>query len=100
MLMWVSPYWIGAVLREDRDAAFLLDVSRVHDAFGDLLVFAEGAGLAQQLVDEGGLAVVNVGDDGDVADGAGHGEGGKSLKGRGFYHVLWRAQHGFVSGAC
>ena len=34
----------------------------------DLLVFAEGAGLAQQLVDERGLAVVDVGDDGDVAE--------------------------------
>src|SRR5690606_2070263 len=53
------------------------------------LVLAEGAGLAQQLVDEGGLAVVDVGDDGDVADGAGHG-GGKSLKGHGFYHGLRR----------
>jgi hypothetical protein len=45
--------------------------------------------LAQQLVDEGGLAVVDVSNDGDVANGAGHG-GGKSLKGRGFYHGLRR----------
>jgi hypothetical protein len=29
---------------------------------------AEGAALAQQLVDHGGLAVVDVGNDGDVAD--------------------------------
>jgi hypothetical protein len=42
-------------------------VVAVHHALGDLLV-AEGAGLAQQLVDQGGLAVVDVGDDGDVAD--------------------------------
>ena len=28
----------------------------------------EGAGLAQHGVDEGGLAVIDVGDDGDVAD--------------------------------
>ena len=41
---------------------------RVHHALGDLLVLAEGAGLAQQLVDQRGLAVVDVGDDGDVAD--------------------------------
>jgi hypothetical protein len=33
-----------------------------------LLVVAEGAGLAQQLVDQGGFAVVNVGDDGDIAN--------------------------------
>ena len=31
------------------------------------LVFAEGAGLLQQAVDQRGLAVVDVRDDGDVA---------------------------------
>ena len=36
-------------------------------ALGHLLVLAEGAGLLQQLVDERGLAVVDVGDDRDVA---------------------------------
>ena len=33
----------------------------------DPLVVAEGAGLLQQAVDQRGLAVVDVGDDGDVA---------------------------------
>jgi hypothetical protein len=37
------------------------------------LVVAERAGLAQQSVDKRGLAVVDVGDDGDVADGLVHG---------------------------
>jgi len=64
-----------AVLGQDGDAAFFFDIPRVHDAFADLLVFTEGAGLAQELVDEGGLAVVDVGDDCNVADGAGHGVG-------------------------
>ena len=32
----------------------------------------ESAGLTQELVNEGGLAVVDVGDDGDIANGAGH----------------------------
>ena len=32
------------------------------------LVGAEGAGLAEKLIDERGLAVINVSDDGDVAD--------------------------------
>jgi hypothetical protein len=36
---------------------------------GDGFVGTEGAGLAEHGVDEGGLAVVDVGDDGDVADG-------------------------------
>ena len=63
-----------AVLGQDRDAALALEVVRVHDALGDLLVGAEGAALAQQLVDQRRLAVVDVGDDGDVSDLAGHAE--------------------------
>ena len=61
------------VLGQDGDAALALELVRVHDALGDGLVGAEGAGLAQHGVDQRGLAVVDVGDDGDVADGAGHG---------------------------
>ncbi|CAG9262794.1 hypothetical protein BDI4_720005 [Burkholderia diffusa] len=61
-----------AVLRENRDPALFFDVVRVHHPLGNLLVLAEGAGLAEQLVDERGLAVVDVSDDGDVAKGAGH----------------------------
>jgi hypothetical protein len=34
----------------------------------DLLVFAEGTGLTQQLVDQRGFAVIDVSDDGDVAN--------------------------------
>ncbi len=58
----------GAVLGQDGDAAFAFEVVAVHHALGDLLVLAEGAALAQQLVDQRGLAMVDVGDDGDVAD--------------------------------
>ena len=58
----------GAVLGQDRDAALSLDGVVVHHGVDHLLVLGEGAGLAQQLVDHGGLAVVHVGDDGDVAD--------------------------------
>ena len=57
------------VLGEDGDAALSFEVVGVHDALGDGFIGAEGAGLAQHGVDEGGLAVVDVGDDGDVADG-------------------------------
>ena len=66
----------GAVLGQDGDAALLLEVVRVHHALGDVLVRGEGAGLLQQLVDQRGLAVVDVGDDGDVAQGDGTWEGG------------------------
>ena len=37
-------------------------------ALGHLLMLAERAGLAEELVDEGGLAVIDMGDDRDVAD--------------------------------
>ena len=40
----------------------------VHDPFGDLLVCAEQAALVQQRVHQGGLAVIDMGDDGDIAD--------------------------------
>ncbi len=54
-------------LGEDRDTALALEVVRVHRAFGDALVLAEGTRLLQEAVDQRGLAVVDVGDDRDVA---------------------------------
>jgi hypothetical protein len=58
----------GDVLGEDGDAAFAFEVVAVEQA-----VLAGGLALgdvelAQDGVDEGGFAVVDVGDDGDVAD--------------------------------
>ena len=58
----------GGVLRQNGDAALLLDGVIVHHAVGNLLVFAENAALLEHLVDERGLAVVNVRDDGDIAE--------------------------------
>ncbi len=55
------------VLGQNRDAALALEVGAVHRALGHPLVGAEGAALVQQRVDQGGLAVVDVRDDGDVA---------------------------------
>jgi hypothetical protein len=40
----------------------------VHRAFGHGLIFAEGAGLFQQVVDQRGLAVVDMRDDRDIAE--------------------------------
>ena len=54
-------------LGQDGDAALFFEIVRIHHAFGDALVLAEGAGLLEQAVDERGLAMVDVGDDGDVA---------------------------------
>jgi hypothetical protein len=57
------------VLGEDGDAALALQIVGVHDAIGDGLVGAECAALAKHGVDQRGLAVIDVGDDGDVEDG-------------------------------
>jgi hypothetical protein len=55
------------VLGEDGDPALPLEVARVHDPLGHLLVVAERPALPEHEVDERGLAMVDVGDDGDVA---------------------------------
>ena len=77
----------GAVLGGDGDAALALEVIGVHEALLDLLVVAEAAGELEESVDDGGLAVVDVRDDGDVADFVllhvlrwGEGEGNRSAK--------------------
>ena len=55
------------VLRENGDAALALELVAVHRALGHALVRAECAALVQHRVDERGLAMIDVGDDGDVA---------------------------------
>jgi hypothetical protein len=56
------------VLRANGDSFFALEIHRVHHAFLDFLVGAKGAGLTQKLIDERGLAVINVRNDGDVTN--------------------------------
>src|SRR5690606_33853980 len=55
------------VLGQDGDAALLFLIVGVHYALGQHGAFVQRPGVFQQAVDEGGLAVVDVGDDGDVA---------------------------------
>src|SRR3990167_4927188 len=66
------------VLRQDRNAALFFKIIGIHHARIDVLIVAEGAGLTQQLIDQGRLAMVDVRDDGDVSDGA-----------FGIWHDLW-----------
>ena len=54
-------------LGQDGDAALALEVVGIHGAFDLALVLAVDARLLQQPVDQRGLAVVDVGDDGDIA---------------------------------
>jgi hypothetical protein len=56
------------VLGEDGDALLALQVAGVHDPVDHGGPLAERARLAQHGVHEGGLAVVDVRDDGDVAE--------------------------------
>ena len=59
----------GGVLGQDGDALFLLEVTAVHHAFlGVVTAVVQRPGLPQHRVDQGGLAVVDVGDDGDVTE--------------------------------
>ena len=67
----VLPLDTGA-LGKDGYPALFLQVIGIHSPFLDPLVVAEGPRLAKQLVDQRGLAVVDVGDDGDIAQAAGH----------------------------
>ena len=61
------PVVDGGVLGQDGDAALALEVVVVHRALGHPLVGAEHAALMEQRIDQGGLAVIDVGDDRDVA---------------------------------
>ena len=54
-------------LGQNGDAALALQIVGIHGALDHALVVAVGAGLLQQAIDQRGLAVVDVGDDGDVA---------------------------------
>ena len=56
----VVPPADRGVLGEDRDAALAFDRIRVHHPVDQRLARIEGAGLAQQLVDERGLAVIDI----------------------------------------
>ncbi len=58
----------GRVFGEDGDAALALQFVRIHHSFDVMLVGAKGAALLQHGVDQRGLAVVDVGDDGDIAN--------------------------------
>ena len=69
------PVFDRAVLGDNRDPPLALEVIAVHYPLGDVLVRCERAGLDKQLVDQRGLAVVDVGDDRDVAEVAGGGHG-------------------------
>src|SRR5579883_2119940 len=56
------------ILREDGDAALALERIRIHHASLDALPLTENAALTQHLIDERGLAVIDVRNDRDVTN--------------------------------
>ena len=81
----------------DGDAALLLEVHVVEDLAGHLAVRQPAAGL-DQAVGQGALPVVNVGDDGEVADEVERGIGHRSDVG-GLRGNVSHAGGGIVAGA-
>ena len=61
----------GRVLGEDRDPALALEVVGVHDPVRNARPLVESTGLLQQPVDERGLAMIDMRDDGNVANSVG-----------------------------
>ena len=50
-----------------RNIAIIAHVDHGKTTFGDVLVRGKGACLLQEFIDEGGFAVIDVGDDGNIA---------------------------------
>ena len=61
-------------LGKDGDSSFVLERIGIHAAGGDLFVFAESPARLEHGIDKSGLAVIDVGDDGDVSDFVVHNE--------------------------
>ena len=62
----ISPHH-RAVFGRDGNAAFPLEIQGVHEPFVDLLIVSEQTALAEHSVHQGGLAMVDVRDDGNVS---------------------------------
>ena len=58
----------SGVLGENGDAALALEIAGIHHALRHDLIFAVNAALLEHLIDQGGLAVVNVRDNGNITD--------------------------------
>ena len=55
------------IFGEDGDAAFPLQIIGVHHTLRNLLVRAKNAALLQELIHQGSLPMVDVGNDGDIS---------------------------------
>ena len=58
----------GGVLGQNGDAALTLQIAGVHDPLHSGLILPVNAALLQHFVNQGRLAVVNVGNNGNISD--------------------------------
>jgi hypothetical protein len=56
------------VLRKNGDATFALERTRIHHTLWRHFARIERTGLSEELIDEGGLAMIDVRDDGDITE--------------------------------
>jgi hypothetical protein len=62
------PYDRGR-LGKNRNPALFFQIVRIHRPLFNALIVSEGAGLTEKLVNKGCLAMIDVRDDGDIAQG-------------------------------
>ena len=62
------PVLNRGIFRQNRNAPFLLDVAGVHDPLRYHLIVTEHAGLPEEHIDQGGLSMINVGNDGYISN--------------------------------
>ena len=58
----------SCILRQNRDTTFTLNVIGVHDTFGHLLIGTENAALLEQFIHQGGLSVIDMGDNSNITN--------------------------------
>ena len=58
----------GSVLGQDGDPTLALEFIGVHHALDDIFIGTECAALSQHGIDQRSFAVVDMGDDGDIAN--------------------------------
>ena len=63
----IIPFDAGA-LGEDRDATFFFQIIGIHRALFNALIIAKRPRLAEQLVNKGRFAMIDVRDDGHIAE--------------------------------
>ena len=68
--MLVPTALVLARLFQDCDAAFTLQVVGIHNPFLRLSKHLQGSRLAQELVDKGSLAMIDMGNDRDITQAA------------------------------